>query len=542
MPRLFGNTNNNCVPNSSLKINGCGKLNDITEEILIDIKDLGVTHIYITGLIRHAKLTDYSNNGIAPDSHQIVKGIAGSPYSIKDYYDIDPDLAIDVENRDNEFDNLIERCHKIGLKLIIDLIPNHLSRAYKSLRKPKEYSEFGENDNSSVFFDSNNNFYYLSGDLILPNNNSTNQYGFYENPCKATGNNCFVNSPSNNDWYETVKLNYGINYIDDTRNFDPIPKTWKMILEVAKYWASKNIDGFRVDMAEMVPIEFWEWFTPLLKLNNSNLLLIAEIYKPELYSEFIERGQFDLLYDKVGLYDTLKGVSRGEISAASITSTWQSLGLYQDKMLNFLENHDEVRIASDFFLGDSRKAIPSLVVSTLFNRAPFMLYFGQELGERGMDSEGFSGLDGKTTIFDYWSLRSVSEWINKTNTPEIRDVYKRILNIAQNEKAIHLGKTFDLMYINPESDFFSKYSNFVFMRHFENELILVVVNFSDSDRIIKINIPFQAFEYFEIPYYNIYRGINLFTGNTFTQQLTPDKQFETSLKSYGAAILKFQLD
>lgn len=74
---------------------------------------------------------------------------------------------------------------------------------------------------------------------------------YKEYPAKATGNNRFDAYPNINDWYETVKLNYGIDYQNgNTPHFNPIPDTWTKMLDILLFWAGKNIDGFRCDMAE----------------------------------------------------------------------------------------------------------------------------------------------------------------------------------------------------------------------------------------------------------------------------------------------------
>ena len=164
--RLFGNDNTECVHNGSIEQNGCGKLADFTPEALEAIKRLGTTHVWYTGIIEHATQTDYSAQGIRPDHKATVKGKAGSPYAIKDYYDIDPDLATSVPNRMKEFTQLVKRTHDAGLKMIIDFVPNHVARCYHSDAKPKSVIDLGEKDDTSLFFSPKNNFYYLPGTTL----------------------------------------------------------------------------------------------------------------------------------------------------------------------------------------------------------------------------------------------------------------------------------------------------------------------------------------------------------------------------------------
>lgn len=504
LPRVFGNTNEFCVPNSSIDINGCGKFNDINDTVIERIKSLGVTHIWYTGIIEHATCTDYSNYGIPSNNHSYVKGVAGSPYAIKDYYDVDPDLAVNPNNRLEEFEELIIRTHRKGVKVIIDLVPNHVAREYISDIMPDDDFSF-----------TNENFYLLDGELKLPVENLDN---YKENPCKATGNDCFSTSPGLNDWYDTVKLNY------DNRG------TWLKMLKIAQYWADKGIDGFRCDMAEMVPVEFWNWFISTLKKSCPSLVFIAEIYQRENYLKFIEYCGFDYLYDKTGLYDTLKEISLGKRPAHTITEVWQSNGKIQDKMLNFLENHDEVRIASSFFLNDAFKAIPSMAVSLLLNKSPFMIYAGQEFGEAGMDIEGYSGLDGKTTIFDYWSVNSIRKWLKTGESNGLYAFYQFLLNLAIKEDAFRIGEMYDVNYANLDSNYYNNNFNYSFIRYYNKTIYLVVTNFGEIDLDIKVNIPQHAFEYLNIVNKKISDGVN---------ELSPKKPIDISIEKYSVKILRY---
>ncbi len=506
LPRLFGNDNKTNKPNGSIEENGCGKLSAFTAKVLNEIKDMGFTHIWYTGLLEHATKTDYSQYGIKKDHKAIVKGNAGSPYAIKDYYDIDPDLADDVNNRKSEFDALVLRTHKAGLKFIMDFVPNHVARKYHSDTKPKGVIDLGKNDNNQTTFDPNNNFYYIPGQKFAPDFSlhAKGEKNYCELPAKVTGNDCFSANPTTNDWYDTVKLNYGVDYLSGGhRHFDPVPDTWNKMRDILVFWAQQHVDGFRCDMAELVPVEFWEWAIPQVKQINPEIIFIAEIYKPDRYREYIYKGKFDYLYDKVCLYDTLRQVITNGLSTRTLTSCWQSVDDIYPRLLNFLENHDEQRIASDFFAGDARKALPALYVSVLINTNPFMLYFGQELGERGMDAEGFSGQDGRTTIFDYWSIDSVRNWRHgeKQLTDEqqyIRKRYLEILRMCNDCDAIREGKFFDLMYVNMNNPHFNPDKQYAFLRGDKDKMLLIVANFDNEDKELEVFLPAHAFDYFEV--------------------------------------------
>lgn len=548
-PRWFGNTNTKPVRNGSLEENGVGKFSDFTPLALSKIKELGTTHIWYTGVIEHATQTDYTAYHIQKDHRAVVKGKAGSPYAIKDYYDIDPDLADHVENRMEEFEALVARTHDAGMKVIIDFVPNHVARQYHSDAQYNFIEELGQNDNTSKAFDPNNNFYYIPGQpLTLPFTNDDEGLGYSEFPAKATGNDRFDAFPNCNDWYETVKLNYGVDYLNGrSKHFDPIPNTWHKMLDILRFWASKQIDGFRCDMAEMVPVEFWEWAIPLVK-KDYPVIFIAEVYNPAEYRNYIFSGHFDYLYDKVGLYDTLRAVICGQAPASNIPACWQSLEGIQSHMLNFLENHDEQRLASDFFAKDPSAGISGLMVSALMNTNPMMIYSGQELGERGMDEEGFSGIDGRTTIFDYWSVSTLRNWKNggkydggklTEKQKQLRQQYAAILNIAKNEPAITQGSFFDLMYTNEKNRFFNNRNQYAFLRKHKNEVILVVANFTHSEQNVWVNIPEDAFKALDIKDNEAAMLKDLLTGTETISTLTTAWPFKVKLEACSGKVLKF---
>lgn len=549
-PRWFGNLRPSPVMNGSLAENGVGKFSAFTPLALSKIKELGVTHVWYTGVIEHATKTDYTMFGIRKDHSAVVKGKAGSPYAIKDYYDIDPDLADNIQNRMSEFEDLVKRTHEAGMKVIIDFVPNHVARQYFSDAREPFVEDLGQTDNVSKVFDVNNNFYYLPGQTLTLRFDPQREedFAYSEFPAKVTGNNHFDAYPSQNDWYETVKLNYGVDYMHGGAcHFNTIPNTWEKMLEILLFWADKGVDGFRCDMAEMVPVEFWNWVIPQVK-KVRDVIFIAEVYNPDEYRNYIYTGHFDYLYDKVGLYDTVRAVMCGQAPASNISHCWQSLEGIQKNMLNFLENHDEQRVASDFFAGDARPGIPGMIVSAAMNTNPVMIYSGQELGERGMDAEGFSGRDGRTTIFDYWSVESLRNWNNNglfdgaKLTPaerSLREMYAKLLNVVRSEPVIVEGAFYDLMYANSGNPYFNPNRQYAFLRKWKNEVLLVVVNFDRADQCVWVNIPVEAFKALDFEDNKPAELTDLLTGETTISTLTDAYPYQVKLPAYSGKMLKF---
>lgn len=507
LPRLWGNIGGKNIKNGTLKDNGCGKFSSIDTISLEYLRSLGVSHVWYTGIIRHATAEDSA--GCTPSSADWVKGRAGSPYSITDYYDVNPYLADEPENRMEEFHKLVERTHAAGLKVIIDFVPNHVARDYGRFAEahpaPTGMAALGESDDKSVHWKDSNDFFYYPGiPLALPIQNQT----YMEMPAMASGNS-YTSSPGVNDWYDTIKLNY----------CDTHTETWEKMYDIVNFWAGQGVDGFRCDMVELVPPAFFKWLISRIKKDRPDLLFVAEVYQKTLYSKYIREIGFDLLYDKSGIYDTLRAIVEKNAkdsgvpvedwqSAKRITWNWQSLGDLQPYMLNFLENHDEQRFASDFFGCDARNSYAALYTALYLNNAPFMLYAGEEVGERGMDNEGFSGRDGRTSIFDWWapsSLTRLYKYIHgekEALTPEeesMLDAYRKALKFAAEDNAVSKGTFYDLCYCNYASDGFNPDRHFAFLRDFEDETLLIVCNFSKNDAEMRISIPEHAFNWMKMP-------------------------------------------
>lgn len=507
LPRLWGNIGGKNIKNGTLKDNGCGKFSSIDTITLEYLKSLGVSYVWYTGIIRHATAEDSA--GCTPSSADWVKGRAGSPYSITDYYDVNPYLADEPENRMEEFHKLVERTHAAGLKVIIDFVPNHVARDYGRFAAahpaPTGMAALGESDDKSVHWKDSNDFFYYPGiPLALPIQNQT----YMEMPAMASGNS-YTSSPGVNDWYDTIKLNY----------CDTHTETWEKMYDIVNFWAGQGVDGFRCDMVELVPPAFFKWLISRIKKDRPDLLFVAEVYQKTLYSKYIREIGFDLLYDKSGIYDTLRAIVEKNVkdsgvpvedwqSAKRITWNWQSLGDLQPYMLNFLENHDEQRFASDFFGCDARNSYAALYTALYLNNAPFMLYAGEEVGERGMDNEGFSGRDGRTSIFDWWapsSLTRLYKYIHgekEALAPEeetMLDTYRKALKFAAEDNAVSKGTFYDLCYCNYASDGFNPDRHFAFLRDFKDETLLIVCNFSKNDADMKISIPEHAFNWMKMP-------------------------------------------
>ena len=535
LPRTFANYNETRRHNGTLQENGCGTLNAITPKALRAIRDLGATHVWYTGVIRHATAQH--------NTPAIVKGKAGSPYAITDYYDIDPDLCENQRQRMKEFTDLVERSHKANLQVIIDFVPNHVAREYHSTCKPKGVEDLGATDNPAWAFSPLNNFYYIH-EPFAP---QFDLQGYSENPTRATGNDCFSAHPSKNDWYETIKLNYGVFYQNGgEQQFEPIPNTWHKMLHILLFWAGKGIDGFRCDMAEMVPQAFWSWAITQVKEQYPDILFIAEVYNPDLYRAYIAAG-FDYLYDKVGMYDYLRGVTSKNWAVEGITQQWQAVDDIRQHMLYFLENHDEQRIASGFFCGRGMCAEPAMIVAATLGSNPVMIYAGQELGEKGMDAEGFSGMDGRSTIFDYWGIKSIQAWANHgkfdgagldEEQRSLRQFYRNLLRLARTEKAVTQGEMYDLEYAQGEG--FNKHEQYAYIRKYKQQILLIILNFDDRQRDISVRIPQEAFVHLHQPEYAMVQATDLLTGAEYTFPFSAHTPICLTLPAWKGVILKIK--
>jgi glycosidase len=588
--RLFGNTNETRKRNGTLAENGVGRFGDINNAAINSIRELGFTHVWLTGVLQQATASDYSEFGQPADDTDLLKGLAGSPYAIKDYFDVCPDYAVDPAKRLQEFRELIERLHTHGLKAIIDLVANHLARSYGSCIKPDcdfgTCGGAGAGDDKTKFFHPHNNFFYLTPDrtgppLRLP----TFRDGVAISPtCQAvalggttamsshkmgrdsarpsscdglfagettfgrvTGNNVVSWTPQLNDWYETIKLNYGFDFTDPskaTREYPnarspdkAIPDTWKKIDQVIEHWQSFGVDGFRCDMAHMVPPEMWSWTIARARGRDPGVFFMAEAYNddpakvpgsdPVVSQLNFGRGNvlFDLLnagfnavYD-APVYRALKRIYDGSGWANDIDREITDAFICHNSV-RYAENHDEVRLAAPSEWGGVGLNVGRPVSAILYglSRGAIMLYNGQEVGEPGMGAEGFGGDDARTTIFDYWSMPEFVRWVNDHRydggrlSPEqksLRQFYSRLINLVA-EPAFADGKFFPLNSANHDNPHFGRLPGepcsghwlYAFLRYDprSGQRFLVIANLHPTSTLedIRVSLPRHAAQFLEL--------------------------------------------
>jgi glycosidase len=586
--RLYGNKNSTNKAWGTLEENGVGKFSDFDVPALRSIKALGASYVWYTGVPHHAVIRDYTEYGISMDDPDVVKGRAGSPYAVKDYYNVNPDLADDPENRLAEFEALIKRTHDQGLKVIIDIVPNHVARDYESLSKPLGVKDFGEADNTELEYARDNNFYYVVGKSfqVPESENAYQPLGgeahplsdgkFDETPAKWTGNGARAAQPSFHDWYETVKVNYGVKP-DGTYDFDRLPKeyankslsehaafwqdksvpdSWIKFEQIVHYWLDKGVDGFRYDMAEMVPVEFWSYLNSSIKNKNPNAFLLAEVYNPDLYRDYLKFGKMDYLYDKVEFYDSLKLLMQGKGPAQALEDIQIGLADIELHMLHFLENHDEQRIASPGFAGKAEKGKPAMVVSSLISKSPSMLYFAQDVGEDGSEETGF-GDPSRTTIFDYAGVPAHQRFMNNgefdggqstESEKRLRAFYERLMQISANHPTM-LGKYQSLHSFNvknaemSETNSYSE-SQFSFVRWNEDKALIVVSNFSDETQAnLTVNLPISLLSEWQLSE-GSYQATDLLNGFVYNLQVArkrSDAFVSIQLKGLESAVLEISL-
>ncbi|MBO7604264.1 MAG: hypothetical protein J6S97_07610 [Bacteroidales bacterium] len=269
------------------------------------------------------------------------------------------------------------------------------------------------------------------------------------------------------DWTDTLKVDWSD------------PATEKEFLEVLRFWAGMGVDGFRCDMVELVPADSLRRLIADIHLEHPGLLFIAEVYGRENYRRYINEVGFNLLYDKSGVYDILRGVMDGSRSARDLSWNWQFLGDIQDNMLNFLENHDEQRLASPAFAQSAACAWGAVAYAMLFNSASWMFYAGQEVGEDASESA-----DRRTSIFN-WSHPAGLEHLGKFihgGTPlpdkegDILARYRRLGTLARTP-LFRSGEVWDLCYCNQQTPGLDLDHCTAFMRYNGTEAMLVLCNF-----------------------------------------------------------------
>ncbi len=522
--RHFGNEVGLNKTNGTITENGVGKFVDINDRALIEIKKLGVTHIWLTGVFRQSTLTDYAQIGLPSDDPDIVKGRAGSFYAIKDYFDVCPDYAVNPKNRLIEFKALVKRIHGHGMKVIVDLVGNHVARSYQSVQRPD--LNLGLQDDQYTSLKLENNFVYLpqnqQTNLRLPFEKNQpqvdNRDGIYERETgsngsfvKATGNRILSASPAQNSWYETILLNYGFDFLSGRNLFNtgsetPANSTWEVLDEFVRTWTlDYGIDGFRADFAHWIPNDFWTWLIKRARARSNDLLFVAEAYDDK--QGLINAG-FDAVYDDP-TYDTLKGITNQTALPTQLENLWfASSATASKKSLRYLENHDERRLASPLIVGSNPDEsgfgsadMAALVapLTYLSGAGPILIYNGQTEAEEGRGQEGFDSENGRTSLFDYWTVPSLAKWRNggsydggglSRDAKKLQVYYRNLLNIAQTD-TFQNGKYYGLNYVNRGRQDFPQDKIFVFARYNTNQkqLMIVLGNWLQDSLTIKLSLP-----------------------------------------------------
>jgi glycosidase len=526
--RTFGNTNETRKIHGTLAENGCGKFSDINAAALESLRAMGFTHLWLTGVLEQASGTAYPDR--PADEPDILKGIAGSPYAVRDYFDVCPDYADDPRHRIEEFRELVARCKAHGFRVLIDFVPNHVARSYRSDVRPE--LSFGEGDDRSEFFQRDNHFYYLGEEhpgggppLRLPTDGLPGCDGRFEPESefgRVTGNNVVSWAPSIDDWYETVKLNYGHDFTigRDTSHLPgpealtfEVPKTWRTMDEIMTYWEEIGVDGFRVDMAHLVPMEFWNWLIRRARGRNPEVFFFGEAYDDDpqkmtdenVLTELVNSG-FDAVYGHPA-YKILKNIHEGGSWANDLDTVYDE-GERFHHSVRYAENHDEVRLANPHHWGGNGTGIGKPVTAVLFamSRGPVMLYQGQEVGEPGEGAAGFSGDDGRTSIFDYVSMPAFVPWVNggkydggglRPEQKELREWYGRMIRLTQ-QPAFTRGEFYGLNHVNKENPHFGRLGHeqvsghwlYAFLRHdkVSGQTCLVLANLHGSKTLVNVRV------------------------------------------------------
>jgi glycosidase len=576
--RQFGNTNETRTTNGTLAQNGVGKFNDINDAAIGSLRKMGFTHIWLMGVLQQAGLTDYSSIGQPADDPDLLKGIAGSPYAIKDYFDVCPDYAARPEKRIDEFKSLLERIHKHEMKALIDFVPNHVARSYASDVRPElnfgEKGNDGAGDERSIFFSPQNNFFYLKPDgtgppLRLP----TCKDGQVISPtCKAvallnerrdkdegndgrrrplqkcdglfdgemafgraTGNNVVSWTPAMTDWYETAKLNYGFDFTRSLENpheypnaltpEKPIPDTWKKMDRVLEHWQAMGVDGFRCDMAHMVPPEFWNWAIAKARARQPDVVFIGEAYDtdpakvPGLDTTIskLHGGRSSVMFDLLNAgftavyddrtYRVIKAIYEGPGWANDIDYACADDFIFENS-IRYAENHDEVRLAAKLqWAGIGMQAGPAICAILYgLSRGGILFHNGQEVGEPGEGQEGFGHDDARTSIFDYWSMPEFVKWVNghqydggrlSSGQKALRESYERLINLID-QPAFRRGVCVPLNAANRDNPNYGRLPNeqpsghwlYSFLRHDSesSQIFLVVVNLHPRESLKEVRI------------------------------------------------------
>jgi glycosidase len=514
--RYFGNTKTVNQTDGTIGTNGCGKFADISDIALQALKAFGATHIWLTGCLRQATLTGYPEVGLPPDDPDVVKGRAGSLYAVRDYFDVSPDYARNPASRLDEFEALVGRIHDAGLKVVLDLVSNHVARGYHSVVKPD--LDFGIGDDTSRFFARDNHFFYLveppGQRLSLSRPSYWNPAGINfdgafapedgspGHPPRATGNNVTSPSPGAGDWYETVKLNYGYNFADQTGHYDPRPRTWDAVDQILAYWQEKGVDGFRCDFAHYVPPEAWSYLISCARQRHAGAFFVAEAYPyagsgdPVTNLQQLVDAGFDAVYHYPA-YNLLKQIYQGQAGPDDYDHEMAFPPVAREHLVHYLENHDERRVASPIVrdsgpggsgFGSPEAGYQLAPLQFLSGQGPVLLLNGQETGEPGAGAEGFNLEDGRTTFFDYWAMPEFVKWVNDGRYDggalsaaqlALRNFYAGLLGLCQ-DPSVNGDGYWGLKYFNRPERFPDCPNDLYSFARFQNgsgRLLAVVANF-----------------------------------------------------------------
>jgi glycosidase len=355
------------------------------EKRLPELKELGVTILWIMP--------------IHPLGVEKRKGTLGSPYSVQDYYGINPEFGTL-----DDFKSLVAAAHKNGMKIVIDLVANHT--AWDS-KMAKEHPEWFTKDSAGNFI------------------------------------------PPVADWSDVIDLNYGNK---DLRRY---------MIEMLKYWVRDiGIDGYRCDVSEMVPVDFWDEARAALD-SIKPVFMLSE----GMYAEHHLKA-FDMTYGW-NSYHTMADIFAGKKPAFEMDSVLirESLSYPKKSLrLRFSSNHDE----NAWDMPDIQKfgddgAKMAAVLTNTFPGVP-LLYNGQEVGSRE-----------KLGLFEKHEV----DW---TKGKEWTDFYTTLYAIRKNNSALALGD-YQFVKNNLPEKIYS------FIRTDGRNTVLVAVNFSDKQQTATLTLP-----------------------------------------------------
>ncbi|MGC8637980.1 MAG: alpha-amylase family glycosyl hydrolase [Athalassotoga sp.] len=324
---------------------------------------------------------------VHPTGIENRKGTLGSPYAIRDYRSIDPSLG-----SEDEFKHLISSIHNLGMKAMMDVVFNHM--ATDSVLATKHPEWFMRDGNGK--------------------------------PTRKIA-----------DWSDIIDFDFSN------------PALSEYLIDTLKFWVKNyDIDGFRCDVAGLVPIGFWNRARSELE-NVKNLVWLSESKDPYLYQAF------DITYD-YDSYDILKAYFAGQNSLSNYASNFEyQKQIFDDHIkLRFLENHDQERIAK--YVGGKLRAWTTLL---MVQKGAILLYNGQEFA-----------LKDRLDIFNEFHLDF------SKGDKEFEDFMRNLIRLRKNMPALSYGKMDVLKNSDPQSVI-------SILRRAENSLALYVGNLISGGKV-----------------------------------------------------------